>query len=334
MFNTRTKEFEITADLTMVMDDISMQINIVHGTEENCDLIGGTSFFGELVWDMSSDSDESKEATLPMNGRISGAAHCEFHYLEKANEGIAPRFMGAAAIAVVNGDGWEDKYVQANVDGKDADVVHAKVSNEMTSVSNAYHRSSASSDMVAMSTTYADADAKSGRPTVATLVAQINEALPDYPDYELQVSVKDAQLVPGVTIGSAMLHIMSMGEYNTSLGDQPGWAVELSGSLKVSGEDLMSLPLDVDISIAAVAHISKTEATVVGIAARVEIGLDHDMVKISGAASLTPPPFHILSKTSATLKPDGSITFLKGLIVRPDGSFTVLKVGRCRLNPG
>ena len=81
-----------------------------------------------------------------------------------------------------------------------------------------------------------------------------------------------------------MLHIMSMGEYNTSLGDQPGWAVELSGSLKIDGDELMSLPLDVDISVAAVAHISKTEATVVGIAARVEIGLDHDMVKISGRA--------------------------------------------------
>ena len=64
------------------------------------------------------------------------------------------------------------------------------MNSEVTNVSNTYHRSSASSDLVAMSKNQSDADAASGRPTVATLVSQINEALPDYPDYELQVSVK------------------------------------------------------------------------------------------------------------------------------------------------
>ena len=52
---------------------------------------------------------------------------------------------------------------------------------------------------------------------------------------------------------------------------------------------------------------TKAEATLLGVAVRVEIGLDHDMVKISGAASLTPPPFHMLSKTIAAKDPtDGS----------------------------
>ena len=66
----------------MVMDDISMQINIVYGTGENCDMIGGNRFFGELEWDMSSsdseESSESKEEATPPMVRP-GAVQVELH---------------------------------------------------------------------------------------------------------------------------------------------------------------------------------------------------------------------------------------------------------------
>jgi hypothetical protein len=53
----------------------AMELNIVYGTGENCDMIGGNRFFGDLEWDPSKESSEdSEEASTPMVGIISGRA--------------------------------------------------------------------------------------------------------------------------------------------------------------------------------------------------------------------------------------------------------------------
>ena len=154
---------------------LHLGLAIAYASGDACDALDGNRVVGEISWGSPFSSGDGSDDNVDRGGErasgaVTGAAHCDVHYLAKSDAGVPRRRIGVKTLELVHGVDAEDHR------GEGADEFFAQSRHSLALEE--------------------DQDPPEGA-AVLLLVHALNDEMEDYPDYELRATVEDAELLPG-----------------------------------------------------------------------------------------------------------------------------------------